>query len=78
MDDHFQDSFQSLTFKFPRPKLVSVEFTMQCHAEDLISHDRGAMLGSDKVSTGVNWRAVSRADCGRVVLISPNGINTRV
>lgn len=51
---------------------------MQCHAEDLISHDRGAMLGSDKVSTGVNWRAVSRADCGRVVLISPNGINTRV
>lgn len=26
------------------PKLVSVEFTMQCHAEDLISHDRGAKV----------------------------------
>ena len=29
----------------PRPKLVSVEFSIQCHAEDLLPDDRLAILG---------------------------------
>ena len=56
-DDHATETRIS-DLNFPRPKLVSVEFTMQCHAEDLIPHDPGAMLGSDKVSTGIHWQGV--------------------